>query len=314
MMPPPADQSAAAAATPTDASAARESNFGHTRFSDTESVAESEAAPVAPPPMLSQAPRMSARLTTGGSSVSLFGNSDAGTIGQVAQPPPLFNTMSSASMVSSSEAKGTYGLPTAQKGAKVVAGFKPPSEDILGTVFVQKTVLNALADLQQDVGPHLSNLLLGSPFRSPDVDPKPYIQLSKYLDSWSLFTLEQVAKQGQADVVIRALLCWLPSTSLSRSTASNLSTLQTPNTGKYSFDSFIHRLEGYTNVDDVLGELTETVVELIVADILVMLTTYVGGDAVSDDMAQHLIYTAFSGLLRPVRDYTQQQQQDTNCV
>jgi hypothetical protein len=129
----------------------------------------------------------------------------------------------------------------------------------------------------------------------------PYIQLSKYLDSWSLFTLEQLSKQGYADVVMRALLCWLPSTNLSRSAACELSTLQNPNTGKYSFDTFIHSLEGYANVDDVLGELTETVVELIVADILVMLTTYTGGDAISDDMAQHLIYTAFSGLLRPVR-------------
>src|SRR3546814_6385933 len=59
------------------------------------------------------------------------------------------------------------------------------------SLFVQKTVLNALGDLQQDVGPHLSNLLLGGAYRNPDVDPVPYIQLSKYLDSWSLRSEER---------------------------------------------------------------------------------------------------------------------------
>ena len=101
--------------------------------------------------------------------------------------------------------------------------------------------------------------------------------------------------------MIRALLCWLPSNALSRTSSSGLSVLQNPNTSKYSFDNFIHSLEGYANVDDVLGELLETVVELVVADIIVLLTSYVGGQGVSDDMAQHLVYTAFAGLLRPVR-------------
>jgi hypothetical protein len=50
-----------------------------------------------------------------------------------------------------------------------------------------------------------------------------------------------------------------------------------------------------------MGDILETAVELIVAEFVVLITGFTGPHGISDEISTHLIHTAFSGFLRPVR-------------
>ena len=169
--------------------------------------------------------------------------------------------------------------------------------------FVVNSAITALNDIESELAKLIQPLLDNNSYqakkgRIDQENVRAFISLHKDLPTGAIFSLEQLSANGHAELVISTILPWLPAF-LAHKGLSNVKAL---GSGQPTFDSFCHKIGGYSTTNEAMAELLECIVEMVGLELLLIITSYKGGQGITVDTANHMCQAVFTGINRKVHD------------
>jgi hypothetical protein len=167
--------------------------------------------------------------------------------------------------------------------------------------FVSTVAISALTEIESALAETMNPMVASESYKfnkKKPTDPDPWVSLSSTILAGPVFTLESLAASGHSDVVASTILPWLPAFLAHKGLAGVKSVGQ----GQPTFDTFVHKINGYSTTNECLCETLECVVEAIGLELLLIATSYKGGENLSGETAERTIQAAYAGIMRVVHD------------
>lgn len=175
----------------------------------------------------------------------------------------------------------------------------PPHIPPQAQKYASAVAISALAEIETKLAQVLNPLVESSsytPSKNKPVNNEAWCNLGSALLPGPIFTLETLAANGHADVVASTILPWLPAFLAHK----GLQTAGKTGAGQPTFDSFVHKINGYSTTNETLCEVLECCVEIVGLELLIIATSYNGGENISAETAEKIIQAAYAGILREV--------------
>ncbi|GMH59723.1 hypothetical protein TL16_g02889 [Triparma laevis f. inornata] len=179
----------------------------------------------------------------------------------------------------------------------LAAKLSPHTEE--AQKYASAVAISALAEIETKLAQVLNPLVESSsytPSKNKPVNNEAWCNLGSALLPGPIFTLETLAANGHADVVASTILPWLPAFLAHK----GLQTAGKTGAGQPTFDSFVHKINGYSTTNETLCEVLECCVEIVGLELLIIATSYNGGENISAETAEKIIQAAYAGILREV--------------
>jgi len=195
--------------------------------------------------------------------------------------------------------KETIAARSADSTEKAEApSFNIPSQHTEEAIKYAGTVaISALSEIESALAETMNPMVAAETYtfnkKNPN-DVEPWISISSSLLSGPIFTLESLAASGHSDVVASTILPWLPAFLAHKGLAGVKSVGQ----GQPTFDTFVHKINGYSTTNECLCETLECVIEAIGLELLLIATSYKGGENLSEETAERTIQAAYAGIMR----------------